>query len=77
VQFNREGSGWKYVDPIFFNFDAIPPIRLFNFAHPHLPCLCICSYKYAEVLSADCYGAFEEAGLDDDAAVVSIGRKFR
>jgi len=35
------------------------------------------SYKWAEVLSADCFGAFEEAGLDDDAAVQAIGRRFR
>eukprot|EP00882_Tetradesmus_deserticola_P020535 GHRQ01022185.1.p1 GENE.GHRQ01022185.1~~GHRQ01022185.1.p1 ORF type:complete len:423 (+),score=233.68 GHRQ01022185.1:219-1487(+) len=35
------------------------------------------SYKWAEVLSADAFGAFEEAGLDDDAAVVSTGRRFR
>lgn len=35
------------------------------------------SYKWAEVLSADAFGAFEEAGLDDDKAVASVGRKFR
>lgn len=35
------------------------------------------SYKWAEVLSADAFGAFEEAGLDDDAAVVATGRRFR
>lgn len=35
------------------------------------------SYKWAEVLSADAFGAFEEAGLDDADAVVSTGRKFR
>jgi oligopeptidase A len=35
------------------------------------------SYKWAEVLSADAFGAFEEAGLDNDAAVAETGRLFR
>lgn len=35
------------------------------------------SYKWAEVLSADAYSAFEEAGLDNDQAVARIGRRFR
>lgn len=35
------------------------------------------SYKWAEVLSADAYAAFEEAGLDDDEAVAAVGRRFR
>lgn len=35
------------------------------------------SYKWAEILSADAFGAFEEAGLDNDAAVVQTGRRFR
>jgi oligopeptidase A len=35
------------------------------------------SYKWAEVLSADAFSAFEEAGLDDEAAVAKIGRRFR
>jgi oligopeptidase A len=29
------------------------------------------------VLSADAFGAFEEAGLDDEENVKKIGRKFR
>lgn len=33
-------------------------------------------YKWAEVMSADCYGAFEEAGLGD-AAVRAMGRRYR
>ena len=35
------------------------------------------SYKWAEVLSADAFSAFEDAGLDDDAAIQSMGHKFR
>ena len=35
------------------------------------------SYKWAEVLSQDAFGAFEEAGLDDEAAVAATGRRFR
>ena len=34
-------------------------------------------YKWSEVMSADCYGAFEEAGLADDAAMKSLGMKYR
>ncbi|XP_002527223.3 probable cytosolic oligopeptidase A [Ricinus communis] len=35
------------------------------------------SYKWAEVLSADAFSAFEDAGLDDSKAVQETGRKFR
>lgn len=35
------------------------------------------SYKWSEVLSADAFGAFEEAGLDDQEAVKKLGRKYR
>jgi len=35
------------------------------------------SYKWAEVLSADAFAAFEEAGLDDSEAVIATGRRFR
>lgn len=34
-------------------------------------------YKWAEVMSADIYGAFEEAGLADDAAMIRLGRTYR
>ena len=35
------------------------------------------SYKWAEVLSADAFSAFEEAGLEDENALISTGRRFR
>lgn len=35
------------------------------------------SYKWAEVLSADAFSAFEEAGLDNKQAVAETGRRFR
>jgi len=35
------------------------------------------SYKWAEVLSADAFSAFEEAGLEDDSAVREMGHRFR
>ncbi len=35
------------------------------------------SYKWAEVLSADAFAAFEEAGLDDETAVQNTGKRFR
>lgn len=35
------------------------------------------SYKWAEVLSADAFSAFEDAGLDNNQAVKETGHKFR
>ena len=33
-------------------------------------------YKWSEILSADAFAAFEEAGLDNEAALAEAGRKF-
>ncbi|PHM06189.1 M3 family metallopeptidase [Nostoc sp. 'Peltigera malacea cyanobiont' DB3992] len=35
------------------------------------------SYKWAEVLSADAFAAFEEAGLENEEAIKTTGRRYR
>lgn len=35
------------------------------------------SYKWAEVLSADAFAAFEEAGLEDEQTIAQVGHRFR
>lgn len=39
--------------------------------------MCLYSYKWAGLLSADAFSPFEEAGIDDLSAVQKVGRRFR
>ncbi len=58
----------------------VPQDRYFN-AFTHIfsggYCAGYYSYKWSEVLSADAFAAFEEVGLDNDAAVRQLGRRYR
>ncbi len=62
---------------------SIPPFdgdrMLCGFMHIFTPAYAAgyYSYKWAEVLSADAFAAFEEAGLDNEDKVQGLGRKFR
>merc|ERR1719360_303320 len=35
------------------------------------------SYKWAEVMSADAFGAFEDVGLENEEKVQEVGKRFR
>lgn len=35
------------------------------------------SYKWAEVMSADAFGAFEEVGMENEEEIQTVGRRFR
>jgi oligopeptidase A len=65
------------------DYRIMPPYEhekfLCSFAHIFAGGYCAgyYSYKWAEVLSADAFAAFEEAGLDNEEKVKELGRKYR
>ena len=51
----------------------------FQFLSTHISCLLMSEnyFYFTEVMSADCFAAFEEVGLDNEEAVRKTGRRFR
>ena len=82
----RKGSGesvWEVRDRIAQKTAVMPPLpedaALCSFGHIFSGGYAAGYYSYfwAEVLSADAFSAFEEAGLENKTEVAAIGRKFR
>jgi oligopeptidase A len=80
---DADGSPFEVQQRIFEKMMVMPP-------HPQNHFLCAFShifaggyaagyfsYKWAEVLSADAFAAFEEVGLEDGPAVSEVGMRFR
>jgi len=83
---NQEAGGesvWEVRDRISEKTTLMPPLPedafLCSFGHIFSGGYAAGYYSYfwAEVLSADAFSAFEEAGLDDSNQVKAIGRRFR
>ncbi len=80
---HREETAFEVADRVSAEMSVLPPLPenrfLCSFSHIFAGGYAAgyYSYKWSEVLSADAFGAFEEAGLDDGAAVKAIGRRFR
>ncbi|MEO0768607.1 MAG: M3 family metallopeptidase [Cyanobacteria bacterium J06649_4] len=76
-------SVWEVRDRIAAKATVMPPLPedafLCSFGHIFSGGYAAGYYSYfwAEVLSADAFSAFEEAGLDNPEEVVTIGRRFR
>jgi len=80
---NGAETVWEVRDRIASKATIMPPIPedafLCSFGHIFSGGYAAGYYSYfwAEVLSADAFSAFEEAGLEDKAKVSAIGRRFR
>ncbi|MFK8185942.1 MAG: M3 family metallopeptidase [Phormidesmis sp.] len=80
---NGPESVWEVRDRIAKQTTLMPPLPedafLCSFGHIFSGGYAAGYYSYfwAEVLSADAFSAFEEAGLEDETKVKAIGRQFR
>ena len=76
-------SPFDVFQSIATNYAVVPPLKddrfLCSFSHIFAGGYSAgyFSYKWAEVMSADAFAAFEEAGLDNESAVKEMGKKFR
>ncbi|MBE9062775.1 M3 family metallopeptidase [cf. Phormidesmis sp. LEGE 11477] len=85
ADYRKDGdeSVWQVRDRIAKKTTIMPPLSedaaLCSFGHIFAGGYAAGYYSYfwAEVLSADAFSAFEEAGLENKAKVATIGRKFR
>lgn len=85
AEYRKDGdeSVWQVRDRIAKKTTIMPPLpedaTLCSFGHIFSGGYAAGYYSYfwAEVLSADAFSAFEEAGLDNKEEVATIGRKFR
>jgi oligopeptidase A len=82
---STDGSSWIYDTQaaVAQRFTVIPPLPVDRFlcGFSHIfgggYAAGYYSYKWAEVMSADAFAAFEEVGLDNEVEVKRLGRLFR